>query len=129
MGICAGVCLALMIFAMQTKWDFTAFGGILFVCVIVLLVFGIVAIIIPGKTISMIYASLGALLFSCYLVFDFSRRVHLCCFESLFGYHQHIFVHFSPCGWISQLKLQLLLPTSFLYNPTIFIPYFNVPVH
>jgi len=69
-GICAGVCLSLMIFAMQTKWDFTAFGGILFVCVIVLFIFGIVAMIIPGKVITMIYASLGALLFSCYLVFD-----------------------------------------------------------
>jgi len=69
-GICTGVCLALTIFAMQTKWDFTACGGILFVCVIVLFIFGIVAICIPGKVIHLIYASLGALLFSVYLVFD-----------------------------------------------------------
>jgi FtsH-binding integral membrane protein len=69
-GICTGVCLALTIFAMQTKWDFTACGGILFVCVIILFIFGIVAICIPGKTMSLVYASLGALLFSVYLVFD-----------------------------------------------------------
>ena len=31
-GICTAVCLALTIFAMQTKWDFTACGGILFAC-------------------------------------------------------------------------------------------------
>ena len=69
-GICTAVCLALTIFAMQTKWDFTACGGILFVCVIVLFIFGIVAICIPGKVIHLVYASLGALLFSVYLVFD-----------------------------------------------------------
>ena len=55
---------------MQTKWDFTACGGILFVCAIILLIFGIVAICIPGRTVHLIYASLGALLFSVYLVFD-----------------------------------------------------------
>ncbi|KZS20187.1 protein lifeguard 1 isoform X1 [Daphnia magna] len=69
-GICTAVCLALTLFAMQTKWDFTACGGILFVCVIVLFIFGIVAICIPGKVIHLVYASLGALLFSVYLVFD-----------------------------------------------------------
>jgi len=69
-GICTAVCLALMIFAFQTKYDFTTCGGILFVCVIVLLIFGIVAMFIPGKTVKMVYASLGALLFCCYLVFD-----------------------------------------------------------
>jgi len=69
-GICTAVCLALTIFAMQTKWDFTACGGILFVCVVILFIFGLIAIIIPGKTIHMVYASLGALLFCCYLVFD-----------------------------------------------------------
>lgn len=55
---------------MQTKWDFTACGGILFVCAIILFIFGIVAICIPGKVIHLVYASLGALLFSVYLVFD-----------------------------------------------------------
>ncbi len=69
-GICTAVCFALIIFAMQTKWDFTAYRGILFVCLIVLFIFGIVAICIPGKVTHLIYASLGALLFSVYLVYD-----------------------------------------------------------
>ena len=69
-GVCAAVCLALTIFAMQTKWDFTLCGGILFVSVIVLLMFGIVAICIPSKVVDIVYASLGALVFSIYLVID-----------------------------------------------------------
>lgn len=69
-GITAAVCLSLTLFAFQTKWDFTAMGGILFVALIVLMLFGIIAIFIPGKTITLVYASLGALLFSVYLVFD-----------------------------------------------------------
>lgn len=69
-GITAAVCLALTLFAFQTKWDFTVMGGVLFVAVIVLMLFGIVAIFVPGKTIQLIYASLGALIFSIYLVYD-----------------------------------------------------------
>lgn len=69
-GITAAVCLGLTLFAFQTKWDFTVMGGALFVAVIILMIFGIVAIIIPGKTIAMVYASLGAFLFSIYLIYD-----------------------------------------------------------
>lgn len=69
-GITAAVCLGLTLFAFQTKWDFTVMGGVLFVAVIILMVFGIVAIFIPGKTISLVYASLGAFIFSIYLVYD-----------------------------------------------------------
>ncbi|KAF4514166.1 UNVERIFIED_CONTAM: hypothetical protein B566_EDAN019297 [Ephemera danica] len=69
-GICAGVCLALSIFAFQTRWDFTMMGGILFVAVIILMIFGIVAIFVPGRTITLVYASLGAIIFSIYLVYD-----------------------------------------------------------
>ncbi|XP_066995828.1 protein lifeguard 1 isoform X2 [Anabrus simplex] len=69
-GICAAVCLGLSIFAFQTKWDFTMMGGVLIVALIVLLIFGLVAMFFPGKTITMIYASLGALLFCVYLIYD-----------------------------------------------------------
>ncbi|KAF0297440.1 ATP synthase subunit beta, mitochondrial [Amphibalanus amphitrite] len=69
-GICTVVCLALTMFAFQTKYDFTMLNGILFVCLIVLMVFGLFAMIFPGKVISLVYASLGALLFSVYLVVD-----------------------------------------------------------
>ncbi|XP_055540041.1 protein lifeguard 1-like isoform X2 [Wyeomyia smithii] len=69
-GITAAVCLGLTLFAFQTKWDFTVMGGILFVAIIILLLFGLIAIFFPGKTITIVYASLGALLFSVYLVYD-----------------------------------------------------------
>lgn len=69
-GITAAVCLGLTLFAFQTKWDFTVMGGVLFVAVIILMLFGIVSIFIRGKTMTLIYASLGALIFSVYLVYD-----------------------------------------------------------
>nr|WHU27576.1 NMDA receptor 2 [Matsumurasca onukii] len=64
------VVLALTMFAFQTKIDFTAMGGILFVAVIILMIFGIVCMFFPGKTMTLVYASLGALLFSVYIVYD-----------------------------------------------------------
>jgi protein lifeguard len=69
-GITAAVCLALTLFAFQTKWDFTMMGGILFVAVVILFLFGLVAMFFPGKTIQLIYGSLGALIFSFYLIYD-----------------------------------------------------------
>ncbi|XP_036226119.2 protein lifeguard 1 isoform X1 [Bactrocera oleae] len=69
-GITAAVCLALTLFAFQTKWDFTICGGILMVAIVVFLIFGIVAIFIPGKVITLVYSSIGALIFSIYLVYD-----------------------------------------------------------
>ncbi|XP_045209479.2 protein lifeguard 1-like isoform X1 [Mercenaria mercenaria] len=69
-GITAVVSLALTIFAFQTKWDFTMMGGMLFVFLIVLFCFGLLCAIIQSQFANLAYASLGALLFSAYLVFD-----------------------------------------------------------
>ena len=69
-GICAVVCFSLVIFAMQTKWDFTVCGGALFVCLINFIMFGIMAAIFPDYIVNQVYCSLGALLFSIYLIFD-----------------------------------------------------------
>lgn len=69
-GITAAVCLALTLFAFQTKYDFTMMGGVLLVAVIILMVFGIVAIFVHNKIVQLVYASLGALIFSIYLVYD-----------------------------------------------------------
>lgn len=69
-GITAVVSAALTLFAFQTKWDFTAWGGMLFVFVIVLFCFGILCAIIQNKYATLAYSALGALLFSAYLVFD-----------------------------------------------------------
>jgi protein lifeguard len=64
------VTISLVIFAMQTKWDFTTMGGILFVAVIVLIFLGIFALIFPSRVLTIVYASIGALLFCFYLVYD-----------------------------------------------------------
>lgn len=69
-GITAAVCLGLTLFALQTKWDFTMCGGVLVVCLVVFIIFGIIAIFIPGQILAITYASLGVLLFSVYLVYD-----------------------------------------------------------
>jgi protein lifeguard len=69
-GLTAIICLALTLFAFQTKWDFTVLGGMLFVAAIVLLIFGLVAMFYKGKIMTLIYASVGALLFSFYLIYD-----------------------------------------------------------
>ncbi|XP_064542592.1 protein lifeguard 1 isoform X1 [Drosophila montana] len=69
-GITAAVSLGLTLFALQTKYDFTMCGGVLVACLVVFIIFGIIAIFIPGQIIGLVYASLGALLFSVYLVYD-----------------------------------------------------------
>ncbi|KAL1441767.1 hypothetical protein MTO96_008279 [Rhipicephalus appendiculatus] len=69
-GICTVVCLGLTLFAFQTKWDFTAMSGILFVCALVFMCFGFALIFIKGDIVRLVYACIGALLFSVYLVFD-----------------------------------------------------------
>jgi len=71
-GVTVVVCVSLTLFAFQTKIDFTRFGGILFVFLIVLILFGFMTIFLRGyfPVTRMIYNALGALLFSAYLVHD-----------------------------------------------------------
>ncbi|XP_032520920.2 protein lifeguard 1-like [Danaus plexippus] len=69
-GITAAVCLGLTLFAFQTKWDFTMMGGALVALSMVLLVFGILAIIFRNNILHTAYAAAGALIFSLYLVYD-----------------------------------------------------------
>lgn len=69
-AVCSVVCLALTIFAFQTKWDFTASGGLLFVGLIVLTLFGFVAMYHRGGIVHLIYSAMGALMFSFFLVYD-----------------------------------------------------------
>lgn len=69
-GICVAVTFALTLFAFQTKIDFTMMGGFLFVGLIVLMLFGFLTIFFHDRILNIVYSSLGALLFSFYLVFD-----------------------------------------------------------
>lgn len=69
-GITAVVVIGLTIFSFQTKIDFTGLGTYLFVAFLVLFAFSILCLIIRSKITNIIYAALGAGLFSMYLVFD-----------------------------------------------------------
>ena len=46
-GICAAVTFGLTIFAMQTKWDFTACGGMLCGMVVILMIGGLLMAFLP----------------------------------------------------------------------------------
>ncbi|XP_026150079.1 glutamate receptor, ionotropic, N-methyl D-aspartate-associated protein 1b (glutamate binding) [Mastacembelus armatus] len=69
-GITAVVCFTVVVFSLQTKYDFTSRYGVLFVCLIVLIVFSILCIIIRDRILHIVYAGLGALLFTCFLAVD-----------------------------------------------------------
>lgn len=70
-GACAAVSLALTLFAFQTKWDFTACGGMMCALVVVLFICGIVMIFVPYSKYAMIgYGALGAVVFSLFIVYD-----------------------------------------------------------
>lgn len=104
-GITAAICLALTLFAFQTKIDFTGLSSVLFVALVVLLLFGIISMIWNGPTIRLIYASLGALLFSIYLIYDTQMMMG--------GNHK---VSISPEEYIfAALSLYLDVVNIFLY--------------
>ncbi|MBN3298935.1 protein lifeguard 1 [Amia ocellicauda] len=69
-GITAVVCFTVVLFSLQTKYDFTSCFGVLFVCLIVLILFSILCIFIRNRILHIVYASLGALLFTCFLAVD-----------------------------------------------------------
>jgi len=71
-GTTVVICVALTIFAFQTKIDFTRCGGILFCMLIVLILFGFMSIFLRNyfPMSRMIYSALGAMLFSAFLVYD-----------------------------------------------------------
>ncbi|XP_014679534.1 PREDICTED: protein lifeguard 2-like [Priapulus caudatus] len=72
MGISTIVCLTVSIFSIQTKYDFTKWGGMLFVAAMVLMIFGIFAIILYRYIpfLNIVYSALMALLFTAFLAFD-----------------------------------------------------------
>lgn len=67
----AAVALALTAFAMQTKYDFTTWGGVLLSLLVILVLTGFIAMLFPkSRTFDLLYAGIGALLFGAYLVYD-----------------------------------------------------------
>ncbi|XP_048068607.1 protein lifeguard 1 isoform X3 [Ursus arctos] len=69
-GITTTVCFTVVIFSMQTRYDFTSCMGVLLVSLVVLVVFAVLCIFIRNRILEIVYASLGALLFTCFLAVD-----------------------------------------------------------
>ena len=71
-GVTVGIVIGLTLFAFQTKWDFTGAAPYMMVALLCLLMFGLIGGIWLRRywTFNIIYAILGTLLFSFYLVFD-----------------------------------------------------------
>ncbi|KAM6909703.1 protein lifeguard 1 [Xenentodon cancila] len=69
-GATAVVSFGMSLFAMQSKWDFTAGAGILWALAWSLFSFGLLCAIIRSQYVYILYATLGTVLFSFYLVMD-----------------------------------------------------------
>jgi len=70
-GVCAAIVLALTIFAFQTKIDFTAMGGVLIAVLVCFVLFGLIAAFFPAsRTLNLVYAGIGTIIFSLYIVYD-----------------------------------------------------------
>jgi len=67
-------CTGIIIFSMQTKYDLTSMLGFVFIASMVLMVFGLIAIIgsiaFKVRFLYLVYAALAALLFMVYLAID-----------------------------------------------------------
>ncbi|XP_051497477.1 protein lifeguard 2 isoform X2 [Apus apus] len=94
LGITALVCLSVIIFSFQTKFDFTSYQGVLFVMLMVLFFGGIIlTVILPYQYVPWlhaVYALLGAIIFTMFLAFDTqmlmgNRRYSLSPEEYIFG--------------------------------------------
>ncbi|CAH4032908.1 protein lifeguard 2-like [Pieris brassicae] len=71
LGITAAICLALTIFALQTKWDMTMCGGWLIATLTVLISYGLIMLYLPySNKLRLLYSGVGVLIFSLYLVYD-----------------------------------------------------------
>ena len=58
------------VYACQTKYDFTDKGGYLLAVLVGLIITGFVNMFIQNNVLQMICAGVGAILFSCYIVYD-----------------------------------------------------------
>ena len=72
LAICTtiSISIALSIYAIQTKYDFTNIGAYLVVLVVGLIVATIINIFIQNTIFTKIIATIGIIIFSCFIVYD-----------------------------------------------------------
>jgi len=104
-GITALVTFGLTIFALQTKYDFTMMGGMLFIGLFALIGFSFVSMLVPSQMTQIGMSAFGACLFGMYIVFDTQMM--------LGGKHKYAI---SPEEYIfASLNLYLDIVNMFLY--------------
>mmetsp|Transcript_54 Transcript_54/g.62 ORF Transcript_54/g.62 Transcript_54/m.62 type:complete len:292 (-) Transcript_54:131-1006(-) len=69
-GTTLAVVVSLIAFASQTKYDFTGMGMYLYVALWTLILFGFIASFSNSDGMQLVYAALGTLIFSFYIVYD-----------------------------------------------------------
>ena len=69
-GLTFGVVFALTLYACTTKTDFTMLGGMLFVCLLLLMMCSIFGIFFHSRWLTIVIAGLSLLLFGVYLIYD-----------------------------------------------------------
>jgi len=70
LGITTAIFVALTIFTLQTKFDFSGMGPPLFAALIGLLVLGIIQIFVQNEILEIIYCSIGIIIFSGLIIYD-----------------------------------------------------------
>merc|ERR1719461_2435695 len=105
------ITLALTVFAFQTKIDFTAMGGVLIAVLMCFIIFGLIAAFFPAsRTVRLVYASIGCIIFSLYIVYDTQLMVG--------GSHKY---SLSPEEYVfASLNLYLDIVNLFMYILSIF---------
>lgn len=107
-GVTAVIVIGLSIYATQTETDFTGAGPYLFVALLCLMGFGFLCMFIGGPIMHKVYAALGALLFSFYLVYDTQLIVGGKHHQFSFGVDDYVFGALTLYIDIIQIFLSLL---------------------
>lgn len=74
-ALTVGMTLCLSAYAMQTKRDFTASGGVLFVLLYALIAAGLLSIFFHSRVLNIVVSAVGAAVFGCYIIWDVQLMV------------------------------------------------------
>lgn len=66
----AAVVVGLALYSFQTRRDFSALGGGLFACLLILILGGVLQIFLMNETLDFVLAMAGALVFSLFIIYD-----------------------------------------------------------
>ncbi|XP_077870482.1 protein lifeguard 1-like [Saccoglossus kowalevskii] len=74
-GISDGVCLGMTIFLIQTKYDCTIYGSVVYTCLLVVVLSGFTFIFTYNDILQAVYGAIGALLLSGFFAYDTQQIV------------------------------------------------------